>query len=158
MEEQGTCINFIASTFANGFVNIVVDTVMVIMPVYEVSRLNLSVQKKIGVAVMLGMGLVYVFPSFVPCFGIHAYTYLQIDDHWNRPRRHFLPKHLQHKPNLCVSSKYPPLSTPINKSRSRNGAPKPLVRDRMPNRHHLRLPPYQPRPLRPRPPRRKHNP
>ncbi|EYE94543.1 CFEM domain-containing protein [Aspergillus ruber CBS 135680] len=58
MEEQGTCINFIASTFANGFVNIVVDTVMVIMPVYEVSRLNLSVQKKVGVAVMLGMGLV----------------------------------------------------------------------------------------------------
>lgn len=115
MEEQGTCINFIASTFANGFVNIVVDTVMVIMPVYEVSRLNLSVQKKIGVAVMLGMGLVYVFPSFVPCFGIHAYTYLQIDDHWNRPRRHFLPKHLQHKPNLCVSSKYPPSPLPLTK-------------------------------------------
>lgn len=58
MEEQGKCINFIASTFANGFVNIAVDTVMVIMPIYEVSRLNLSVQKKVGVAVMLGAGLV----------------------------------------------------------------------------------------------------
>lgn len=67
MEDQGTCINFVASTFANGFVNIVVDTVMVIMPVYEVSRLNLSAQKKIGVAVMLGMGLVYVLSSFCSC-------------------------------------------------------------------------------------------
>lgn len=74
MEEQGTCINFIASTFANGFVNIVVDTVMVILPVYEVSRLNLSVQKKVGVAVMLGMGLVYVFPSFCSCVWNYAYA------------------------------------------------------------------------------------
>jgi len=59
MEEQGTCIDFIASTFANGFVNIAVDTVMVVMPVYEVLKLNLSLQKKIGVAVMLAAGLVY---------------------------------------------------------------------------------------------------
>lgn len=60
MEEQGTCIDFIASTFANGFVNIAVDTVMVIMPIYEVLKLNLSIQKKIGVAIMLAAGLVYV--------------------------------------------------------------------------------------------------
>ncbi|BCR90981.1 CFEM domain-containing protein [Aspergillus chevalieri] len=58
MEEQGTCIDFIASTFANGFVNIAVDTVMVIMPIYEVLKLNLSIQKKIGVAIMLAAGLV----------------------------------------------------------------------------------------------------
>lgn len=67
MEEQGTCINFIASTFANGFVNIAVDMVMVIMPIYEVLKLNLSVQKKIGVAVMFAAGLVYVFSSSNPC-------------------------------------------------------------------------------------------
>ncbi|OJJ82200.1 uncharacterized protein ASPGLDRAFT_59727 [Aspergillus glaucus CBS 516.65] len=58
MEEQGTCIDFIASTFANGFVNIAVDMVMVIMPIYEVLKLNLSVQKKVGVAVMFAAGLV----------------------------------------------------------------------------------------------------
>ena len=66
MEEQGTCINFIASTFANGGVNIVVDTIMVIMPVYEVLKLNLSVQKKIGVAVMFAAGLVYVSVHRIP--------------------------------------------------------------------------------------------
>lgn len=101
MEEQGTCINFIASTFANGFVNIVVDTVMVIMPVYEVSRLNLSVQKKVGVAVMLGMGLVYVCPSFGPgVWTMRMLTLRKIDGYWNHPSSHILPKHLQHKPNL----------------------------------------------------------
>lgn len=36
---------------------------------------------------------------------------------------------------------------------SRNGTPKPLVRNRMPNRHHLRLPPHNPRPPRSRHPR-----
>lgn len=57
-EEQGKCINFVTSTFANGYVNIAVDTVMVIMPVYEVLKLNLSFRKKLGVAVMFAAGLV----------------------------------------------------------------------------------------------------
>ncbi|PIG81437.1 integral membrane protein [Aspergillus arachidicola] len=57
-EEQGTCIDFIAATFANSFVNIAVDTVMVAMPVYEVMKLNLSARKKLGVGVMFAMGLV----------------------------------------------------------------------------------------------------
>ncbi|KAE8381625.1 hypothetical protein BDV26DRAFT_278627 [Aspergillus bertholletiae] len=57
-EEQGTCINFIAATFANSFVNIAVDTIMVSMPVYEVMRLNLGARKKLGVGVMFAMGLV----------------------------------------------------------------------------------------------------
>ena len=56
-EEQGKCINFIVATFANSFVNILVDTIMVIMPVYEVIKLNLSARKKIGVGVMFAMGL-----------------------------------------------------------------------------------------------------
>lgn len=55
--EQGKCINFTSSTFANGFVNIAVDTVMVIMPIYEVTKLNLSFRKKVGVAFMFAMGL-----------------------------------------------------------------------------------------------------
>lgn len=55
--EQGKCIDFDAATFANGFVNIAVDTVMVIMPVYEIMKLNLSPRKKIGVAFMFAIGL-----------------------------------------------------------------------------------------------------
>lgn len=57
-EESGKCINFITSTFANGFANIAVDTIMVSMPMYEVLKLKLSFRKKLGVAVMFGMGLV----------------------------------------------------------------------------------------------------
>jgi hypothetical protein len=49
-------IDFITSTFVNGFVNIAVDTVMVSMPVYEVLKLKLSRRKRMGVAVMFGMG------------------------------------------------------------------------------------------------------
>jgi hypothetical protein len=56
--EEGKCVDFIAATFVNGFVNIAVDVVMVIMPVYEVLKLNLSLRKKIGVAVMFAAGLV----------------------------------------------------------------------------------------------------
>ncbi|EFR03174.1 integral membrane protein [Nannizzia gypsea CBS 118893] len=57
MEETGTCIDFMTSTYVNGFVNIVVDTIMVSMPVYEVVKLKLDHRKKVGVAVMFGMGL-----------------------------------------------------------------------------------------------------
>lgn len=57
MEETGTCINFMASTYVNGFVNIAVDVIMVSMPVYEVVQLKLSHRRKIGVAMMFGMGL-----------------------------------------------------------------------------------------------------
>ncbi|EGE05596.1 integral membrane protein [Trichophyton equinum CBS 127.97] len=57
MDETGTCINFMTSTYVNGFVNIAVDTLMVTMPIYEVVKLKLSRRKKVGVAVMFGMGL-----------------------------------------------------------------------------------------------------
>ncbi|KAE8376655.1 hypothetical protein BDV26DRAFT_231244 [Aspergillus bertholletiae] len=56
--EVGRCVNFIAVTFVNAYVNIAVDTVMVLMPVYEVFKLNLSARKKAGVSVMFAMGLV----------------------------------------------------------------------------------------------------
>ncbi|CBF78469.1 hypothetical protein AN7395.2 [Aspergillus nidulans FGSC A4] len=63
--EQGKCINFIAATYANGIVNIIVDVVMVAMPIYEVSKLNLSQRKKIGVAVMFASGLVLTIIGIV---------------------------------------------------------------------------------------------
>ncbi|KAK2819980.1 hypothetical protein FQN49_007840, partial [Arthroderma sp. PD_2] len=57
MEEPGKCIDFMKSTSVNGFVNIVVDFVMVAMPVLEVIKLKLSPRKKVGVAIMFAMGL-----------------------------------------------------------------------------------------------------
>ncbi|KAL4746338.1 hypothetical protein BDW72DRAFT_197784 [Aspergillus terricola var. indicus] len=63
--EQGKCINFTAATFANGIVNIIVDIVMVAMPIYEVSKLNLSPRKKMGVAVMFASGLVLTIIGIV---------------------------------------------------------------------------------------------
>lgn len=42
----------------NSFVNIVVDAAMVLMPVYEVIKLNLSWGKKLAVSVMFALGLV----------------------------------------------------------------------------------------------------
>ncbi|KAL4770047.1 hypothetical protein BDW60DRAFT_218378 [Aspergillus nidulans var. acristatus] len=63
--EQGRCINFIAATYANGIVNIIVDVVMVGVPIYEVSKLNLSPRKKIGVAVMFASGLVLTIIGIV---------------------------------------------------------------------------------------------
>ncbi|KAF3481394.1 uncharacterized protein GIQ15_04153 [Arthroderma uncinatum] len=57
MDETGKCIDFITATYVNGFVNITVDTIMVSMPIYEVLKLKLSHRRKIGVALMFGMGL-----------------------------------------------------------------------------------------------------
>lgn len=58
----GQCTDFIASTFANGFVNIGVDMIMVSMPVYEVMKLKLSWRKRIGVVIMFAVGLVCASP------------------------------------------------------------------------------------------------
>ncbi|KAJ5144300.1 hypothetical protein N7526_001808 [Penicillium atrosanguineum] len=66
-EESGKCIDFITSTFINGFVNIAVDAIMVSMPLYEVLKLKLSLRKKLGVAVMFGMGLNI---SIITLFGV----------------------------------------------------------------------------------------
>lgn len=59
----GQCIDFIASTLVNGFVNIGVDVIMVSMPVYEVMKLRLTWRKRIGVVVMFAVGLMCVFLS-----------------------------------------------------------------------------------------------
>lgn len=57
-EEEGQCINFIDAVLVNCLVNIVVDTALIIMPVYEVSKLQLPIQKKITVGLMFVMGSV----------------------------------------------------------------------------------------------------
>ncbi|KAI9930708.1 hypothetical protein MW887_011464 [Aspergillus wentii] len=57
-EEQGKCINFIISILINCLVNIFVDTALIIMPVYEVSKLQLRPAKKVSVVVMFAVGSV----------------------------------------------------------------------------------------------------
>ena len=57
-EESGQCIEFIDSILINCLVNIFVDSVMVLMPVYEVSKLQLPLRKKLIVGLMFVMGSV----------------------------------------------------------------------------------------------------
>ncbi|KAE8152990.1 hypothetical protein BDV25DRAFT_137393 [Aspergillus avenaceus] len=57
-EYPGTCIDFIDAILANCLVNIIVDAIMVIMPVYEVSKLQLPLWKKFTVGLMFVMGSV----------------------------------------------------------------------------------------------------
>lgn len=77
-QSQAQCIDFTASTFANGFVNIAVDTMMVSMPVYEVVQLNLSWKKRAGVVVMFAVGLVYVPIPSITNFGIDIEVRLMV--------------------------------------------------------------------------------
>ncbi|KAE8377592.1 hypothetical protein BDV26DRAFT_304881 [Aspergillus bertholletiae] len=57
-EEPGTCIDFIDAILGNCLVNIIVDAIMVLMPVYEVSKLQLPLYKKLTVGLMFVMGSV----------------------------------------------------------------------------------------------------
>jgi hypothetical protein len=57
-EETGKCINFINSILVNCLVNIFVDSIMVMMPVYEVIQLQLPLRKKLTVALMFIVGSV----------------------------------------------------------------------------------------------------
>lgn len=59
-EDNTRCIDFPTAVFANGFVNIALDVIMISLPIYEVSRLNLPVRKKLNAAVMFAMGFMYV--------------------------------------------------------------------------------------------------
>lgn len=63
-EEQGRCVDFISATLANALVNIFVDFAMVAAPVYEITKLQLSRKKKVGVTMMFAMGLLYVSGPF----------------------------------------------------------------------------------------------
>ncbi|KAF7621160.1 integral membrane protein [Aspergillus flavus] len=57
-EDPGTCIDFIDAILGNCLVNIIVDAIMVLMPVYEVSKLQLPLYKKLTVGLMFVMGSV----------------------------------------------------------------------------------------------------
>ena len=61
-EEEGHCIDFISSILVNCLVNIFVDSVMIVMPVYEVVQLQLPLKKKLTVALMFVVGSLYAFP------------------------------------------------------------------------------------------------
>ncbi|GMF75356.1 unnamed protein product [Aspergillus oryzae] len=61
-EDPGTCIDFIDAILGNCLVNIIVDAIMVLMPVYEVSKLQLPLYKKLTVGLMFVMGSVYGTP------------------------------------------------------------------------------------------------
>ncbi|KAJ6045178.1 uncharacterized protein N7446_003380 [Penicillium canescens] len=55
-EEEGHCIDFISSILVNCLVNIFVDSIMIVMPVYEVVQLQLPLKKKLTVALMFVVG------------------------------------------------------------------------------------------------------
>lgn len=55
-EIPAKCINFPAAVYANGFVNIVLDVIMISLPIYEVSRLKMDRWKKLNAAAMFGTG------------------------------------------------------------------------------------------------------
>lgn len=59
-EEQGQCINFIDSILVNCLVNIFVDTVTIVLPVYEVSKLQMPLRQKATVALMFVVGSLLV--------------------------------------------------------------------------------------------------
>lgn len=62
-EEPGYCINFIVAVLVNCLVNIFVDFILIMMPVYEVIKLQLPLRKKLAVASMFIVGSVYALPS-----------------------------------------------------------------------------------------------
>lgn len=61
-EESGTCIEFIDAILAHCIVNIIIDAIIVIIPVYEVSKLQLPLYKKLPVGLMFLMGFLYALP------------------------------------------------------------------------------------------------
>ncbi|KAA8649903.1 hypothetical protein EYZ11_001179 [Aspergillus tanneri] len=64
-EESGQCIDFITVTLTNALVNIFVDVAMVAAPVYEITKLQLSKRKKVGVGLMFAMGLLLTIVAII---------------------------------------------------------------------------------------------
>ncbi|KAI2840095.1 hypothetical protein CBS11350_7172 [Aspergillus niger] len=64
-EGVGTCINFIAAVMVHCLVNIFVDVVIVLLPIYEVTKLQLPWMKKINVALMFMMGLILTIIAII---------------------------------------------------------------------------------------------
>ncbi|KAJ6124332.1 hypothetical protein N7471_011649 [Penicillium samsonianum] len=64
-EEPGYCINFIVAVLVNCLVNIFVDFILIMMPVYEVIKLQLPLRKKLAVASMFIVGSVLTIIAII---------------------------------------------------------------------------------------------
>ncbi|KAJ5666745.1 hypothetical protein N7462_011154, partial [Penicillium macrosclerotiorum] len=64
-EESGKCINFIIAILVNCLVNIFVDSIMIMMPVWEVAKLQLPLKKKLAVALMFAVGSVLTIIAII---------------------------------------------------------------------------------------------
>jgi hypothetical protein len=62
-EHKGTCINNNALAFANARISIVLDLWMLSIPMSQLVHLKLHWEKKIGVAMMFGVGFLCVYHS-----------------------------------------------------------------------------------------------
>lgn len=62
-EEPGTCLDIYKLVLGNGIINLVMDVVIIGLPIYETTKLQLSRTKKLGVTLMFAMGFAYVSPS-----------------------------------------------------------------------------------------------
>ncbi|CAK38073.1 uncharacterized protein An03g01000 [Aspergillus niger] len=137
-EGVGTCINFIAAVLVHCLVNIFVDVVIVLLPIYEVSKLQLPWMKKINVALMFMMGLILTIIAIIRVIVFW-------ENRWTTNLTGTT------SPTLTTFSKSTPLTHKCIYSRS--PAPHSLVRHRIPDRNHDDLSPRRPRvhkPIRPR--------
>ncbi|KAJ5372952.1 hypothetical protein N7517_004958 [Penicillium concentricum] len=64
-EEPAQCIDFISSILVNCLVNIIVDFILIIIPVYEVIKLQLPLQKKLSVGLMFIVGSVLLIIAII---------------------------------------------------------------------------------------------
>ncbi|OQD63874.1 hypothetical protein PENPOL_c008G06255 [Penicillium polonicum] len=64
-EEPGHCINFINAVLVNCLVNIFVDVILIVMPVYEVTKLQLPLRKKLAVTSMFIVGSVLTIIAII---------------------------------------------------------------------------------------------
>ncbi|KAJ4334626.1 hypothetical protein N0V95_009118 [Ascochyta clinopodiicola] len=69
LEHDGKCININALAWSNAIISIVLDIWMLVLPLYEVFRLQLSWRKKLSVAIMF---LVGTFVTVVSCLRLQS--------------------------------------------------------------------------------------
>jgi len=59
-EEPGTCFDIYKLVLGNGIINIAMDVIIIGLPIYETTKLQLSKHRKLGVVLMFAMGFMYV--------------------------------------------------------------------------------------------------
>jgi hypothetical protein len=57
-EEPGSCLDIYKLVLGNGIVNLAMDAVIIGLPIYETTKLQLSMSRKLGVVLMFAMGFV----------------------------------------------------------------------------------------------------